>query len=235
MIEPQAGARAGRTVLITGASGALGTAVTQRFVKDGYKVATASLGRSRTSTEAGPDESVFAVEADVTDSASVEHLVQTTVARLGTIDALVHLVGGWVGGMRLEDHPVEKWDQALGINLRSAFLCARAVIPVMRAQATGRIVFVSSRSARFEHSLEGAYAIAKSGVGVLAEVIAEENRDVDVTANAVAPSALDTPTNRAARSGPLVPIADVARTIAFLASPEAGQLRGAWLPVFGRA
>jgi NAD(P)-dependent dehydrogenase (short-subunit alcohol dehydrogenase family) len=223
-----------RTVVITGASGALGTAVTERFTEDGYNVVTASLGGSDTMPE-GAGRSIFSVGADVTDPASVERLVETTLARFRTIDGLVHLLGGWVGGMRLEDHPVEKWDGALEINLRSAFLCSRAVIPVMRAQASGRIVFVSSRSARFDRSLEGPYAIAKAGVGILAEVIAEENRDVDVTANAVAPSALDTPTNRAARSDPLVPIPDVARTIAFLASPAAGQLRGAWLPVFGRA
>jgi NAD(P)-dependent dehydrogenase (short-subunit alcohol dehydrogenase family) len=109
----------------------------------------------------------------------------------------------------------------------------------MRDRGWGRLVFVSAEAARSHRRHQGAYAIAKAGVTVLAETIAEENDDMDVTANVVAPSALDTRVNRAALGSAdpssLVSVEDVAKMIAFLASAEAGQLRGAWLPAFGRA
>jgi NAD(P)-dependent dehydrogenase (short-subunit alcohol dehydrogenase family) len=91
---------------------------------------------------------------------------------------------------------------------------------------------------RINRKHQGAYAVAKAGVSILAETIAEENVDRNVTANVVAPSALDTPANRAAfvhtDHSRLVPVEDVARIITFLASEEAGQLRGASLSAFGQ-
>ena len=157
--------------------------------------------------------------------------------RLGRVEALVHLVGAWHGGERVADHSVETWDRLLRLNLTSAFLCCRAVIPEMMNTGWGRIVLVSSRTARSGREGQVAYAVAKEGVAVLADVIAEECRGANVTANAVAPSVLDTPANRAA-----MPSADFTRWVAperlaavtaFLVSEEACELRGAWLPVFG--
>lgn len=232
-----------RAVLITGGTGGLGTAVTKRFLEDGHNVvATSRLGESsQTVTESFHHfgERFHLLQSDVTEWSSVTQLVDRTVARLGTIEVLIHLVGGWAGGEPLQDASLETWDSMFDVNLRSAFLCSRAVLPIMRRQGWGRIVFVSSQAARSGRRHQGAYAIAKAGVAVLAEAIAEESSDLDVTANVVAPSALDTPANRAASAAAdhssLVSVEDVARMIAFLASVEAGQLRGAWLPAFGRA
>jgi NAD(P)-dependent dehydrogenase (short-subunit alcohol dehydrogenase family) len=230
-----------RSVLITGATGTLGTAVTRRFLELGHDVAAASSGRSGHAPERSHDESTAGahlLQADVTEPDSVSTLVAEAVDALGTIDVLVHLVGGWVGGKPIQDHSPAEWDRVLDLNLRSAFLCSRAVIPHMRKQGWGRIVLVSARAAKQDREGQGAYAVAKSGVAILAEAIAEENRDKNVTANVVAPAALDTPANRAA--GPSSDHSDlvrpdvVAEMIAFLASEEAGLLRGAWLPAFGR-
>lgn len=232
-----------RAVLVTGGTGALGAAVTNRFLEDGHNVvATSKLGGS-SETATGSlthfGEQLHLLQADVTEWDSVVEVVDRTVARLGTIEVLIHLVGGWTGGQPLQDVSIETWERMFGVNLRSAFLCSRAVLPIMRRQGWGRIVFVSSKAARSGRRNQGAYAIAKAGVAVLAETIAEENNDLDVTANVVAPSALATPANRAGLAGgdhsSFVPVEDVATMIAFLASIEAGQLRGAWLPAFGRA
>jgi NAD(P)-dependent dehydrogenase (short-subunit alcohol dehydrogenase family) len=233
-----------RSVLITGGTGSLGAAVTNRFLEDGHSVvATSRRGGSPETAARSFDhfgERFRLLQSDVTDPNSVAELVNRTVARLGTIEVLIHLVGGWAGGQPLQDVSLETWERMLDINLRSAFLCSRAVLPMMRQQGWGRIVFVSSEAARSGRRHQGAYALAKAGVAVLAETIAEENNDLDVTANVVAPSALDTPANRAAApAGPdhssFVSVEDVAMMIAFLASVEAGQLRGAWLPAFGHA
>jgi NAD(P)-dependent dehydrogenase (short-subunit alcohol dehydrogenase family) len=227
--------------LITGATGALGTVVTRRFLDLGHDVVAVSSGHSGPAPEQSGDESaarLHLLEADVTKQDSVSTLVTGALDALGTIDVLVHLVGGWAGGKPIQDHSPDEWDRVLSLNLRSAFLCCSAVLPHMRDQGWGRIVLVSARAARQDRVGQGVYAVAKSGVSILAEAIADENRDKDVTANVVAPAALDTPANRAAMSTSdhteLVPPTVVAETIAFLASEEAGLLRGAWLPAFGR-
>ena len=187
----------------------------------------------------GGPERLLLAETDVTDPASIASTVEDVGAGLGDVDALVHLVGAWKGGEEVHELSEETWDRMQNLNLRSAFLCARAVLPGMRERGWGRIVLVASRTARRNRAGQAAYEVAKAGVAVLAETIAEENRGRDVTANVVAPSTLDTPANRAALPdadfSAWVPPEDVAASIAFLASDEAGQLRGAWLPVYGSA
>jgi NAD(P)-dependent dehydrogenase (short-subunit alcohol dehydrogenase family) len=231
-----------RTVLVTGGTGALGSAVTQRLLDDGHRVAATWVVKEEAEAlrEAiGPTDRLMLVEADVTDPASIGGTVEDIEAELGPVDALVHLVGAWKGGESVHELSLDTWDRMLELNLRSALLCARAVLPSMRARGWGRLVLVSSRTAREDRSGQSAYAIAKAGVAVLAETIAEENRGLDVTANTVAPSTLDTPANREAMPdaefGSWVPPEEVAATISFLCSEAAGQLRGAWLPVYGSA
>ncbi len=232
-----------RAVLITGGTGWLGTAVTNRFLEDGHNVvATSRAGGSAATVTRSLDhfgERFHLLQSDVTEWSSVAQLVDRVSASLGSIEVLIHLVGGWAGGEPLQDVSLETWESMFDVNLRSAFLCSRAVLPIMRRQGWGRIVFVSSEAARRGRRHQGPYAIAKAGVTVLAETIAEENSDLDVTANVVAPSVLDTPANRTAVApadhSSLVSVEDVARMIAFLASVEAGHLRGAWLPAVGHA
>jgi NAD(P)-dependent dehydrogenase (short-subunit alcohol dehydrogenase family) len=89
----------------------------------------------------------------------------------------------------------------IDVNLTSAFLCCRAVLPRMLERNRGRIVLASSRSADTDRSGQAAYAVSKAGVEVLARTIAEENKGSDVTANLVAPSVVDTPANRKAMPG----------------------------------
>ncbi len=228
-----------RTVLITGGTGGLGPAVTRRFVEDGHRVAITR--RSADELEGLRDLTgrLTLVEADVTDEASVQAAVESVSGRLGPIEVLAHLVGGWKGGEPVQEHSIETWDRMVLLNLRSAFLCCRAVLPAMQHGGWGRIILVSARAARSGRAGQAGYAVAKAGVAVLAETIAEENRGSDVTANVVAPSTIDTPANRDSIPGAdpsvWVPPADLAVTVTFLASEEAGQLRGAWLPVFGSA
>ena len=234
--------RTSRTILVTGGTGALGGAVVSRLLADGHRVAATWVVKEEAEAlraAVGETDRLEIVETDVTDSASIATTLEDVEASLGPVEALVHLVGAWKGGEPVHELSLDTWDRMLGLNLRSAALCARAVLPSMRDRGWGRIVFVSSRTAREGRAGQVAYAVAKSGVAVLAETIAEENRGLDVTANIVAPSTLDTPANRAAMPtasfDTWVPPEDVAGSISFLVSEEAGQLRGAWLPVYGSA
>lgn len=228
-----------RTVLITGGTGALGKAVTKRFVDDGHRVAVTWRAAREVEGLADLTDQVTLVETDVTDETSVKAAAEEISSRLGPIEVLVHLVGGWKGGEPMAEHTLETWDGMLDLNLRSAFLCSRAVLPAMQQGGWGRVVLVSARAARTGRTGQAGYAVAKAGVAVLAETIAEENKGRNVTANVVAPSTIDTLANRTsmpdADPSLWVPPADLAATVAFLASEEAGQLRGAWLPVFGSA
>jgi NAD(P)-dependent dehydrogenase (short-subunit alcohol dehydrogenase family) len=231
-----------RTVLVTGGTGALGTSVTKRLLEDGHRVAATWVVKEEAEAlqdSIGPNERLMIIETDVTDPASIAGTLEDVEGDLGPVDALVHLVGAWKGGESVHELSLDTWNRMLDLNLRSAWLCARAMLPPMRARGWGRVVLVSSRTAREDRSGQSAYAIAKAGVAVLAETIAEENRGLDVTANTVAPSTLDTPANREAMPdadfGSWVPPEDVAAAISFLCSEAAGQLRGAWLPVYGSA
>ncbi|MGH2776739.1 MAG: SDR family oxidoreductase [Actinomycetota bacterium] len=232
-----------RRILLTGGTGALGHVVTKRLLQAGHKVATTwrvEHEREHLISDLDPrDDQLLFVAADATDPASVDSAIDEVAAQLGGIDALVHLVGSWKGGEEVHEHSFETWKRMIEINLTSGFLCCRAALPWMRKGGWGRIVLVSARTARFDRTGQAAYAIAKAGVGLLAEVISEENRSFGVTANAIAPSILDTPANRAAMPeadhSAWVPPDDVAAAIEFLCSEEAGHLQGAWLPMTGAA
>jgi NAD(P)-dependent dehydrogenase (short-subunit alcohol dehydrogenase family) len=230
------------TVLITGGTGALGSEVTQRFLDEGFDVAVTWVVKEEAEAlreQLGDPERLMLVECDVTNADEMQRAVEDVRDRFGSVDALAHLVGAWRGGEPVQEHSLETWDFMMQLNLKSAFLASRAVLPGMLEKNRGRIVFVSSKTARQGRSGQAAYAIAKAGVAVLAETIAEETKGTGVTANVVAPSTLDTPANRRtmpkADPSTWVTASDVAAAIAFLASDAAGQLRGAWLPVYGSA
>lgn len=219
----------------------MGNAVTRRLLEDGHRVAVTCRHDAQVAElnealgDLGAD--LVVIEADVTDEDSFGGALTHFRSQLGPVEALVHLVGAWHGGEPVQDQSLETWRRVTDINLTSAFLCAHAVLPDMLDGGWGRLVMVSSRTAREGRNGQSAYAVAKEGVATLAEVIADECCGTGVTANTIAPSVLDTPANRSA-----MPSADFTRwvqpdvaaaVVAFLVSEEAGTLRGAWLPVFG--
>jgi NAD(P)-dependent dehydrogenase (short-subunit alcohol dehydrogenase family) len=227
---------------VTGGTGALGGAVTARLLAAGHRVAATWVTKEEAEAlrdTIGTTEALLLVEMDATDPGSIGTALDDVRAGFGPVEALVHLVGAWKGGEPVHELSLATWERMVALNLTSAVLCSRALLPEMRDLGWGRMVFVSSRTARRDRAGQVAYAIAKSGLGVLAETIAEESRGLDITANVVAPSILDTPANRAAMPGVgsdrLVPPGDVAASISFLVSQEAGRLRGGWLPVYGAA
>jgi len=230
-----------KTILITGATGALGSVVAREFAQT--QAYLALTGRSeekleRLATETGlPAERIFTVAADVTQADGVENLVATVTARFGQVAVLLNVAGGWSGGKSVGETAVEDWDHMLALNLRSAFLLSRAVLPGMIKAGWGRIVHVSSKTAVEPRAKQAAYAASKMGLITLTEVIAAEVKGSGVTANVILPSIIDTPDNRKfipkADPAKWVPPERIAATMRFLCSDDAASINGARIPIYG--
>ena len=222
------------TVLITGAKGGLGSAVTQAFLDAGATVA----GVSRSIRDSDFNHaSFFAVPGELTSFAAAQAVVDAVVSRAGHVDALVHLVGSYAGGAvaDTDEHTAdEQWD----VNFRSTFLMVKAVLPVMRAQGAGRIVATGSRAAIEASPNAGVYSASKAAVVALIRAVAAENADTGISANVILPGTMDTPANRKAMPGAdfskWVATEQVARLILALASGDLSHVTGAAIPIYGR-
>jgi NAD(P)-dependent dehydrogenase (short-subunit alcohol dehydrogenase family) len=225
----------GKVVIITGASGGLGIAVTKAFLDAGARV----VGVDRVPRSKSPDHpSLTHVAVALEDFGAVKQLVNDTVLLHGRIDAAVHLVGGFAGGLRIEETTEEVWDKMFAVNLRPAIHLARAVLPVMRAAKRGAFLAIGSPAAIDPAPSVGAYAAAKAGLISLIKTIAVENRDARVRANIVAPGTMDTHANRTAMpdydSTRWVQPHNVASLLVWLASDAGAEITGAVLPLPGR-
>lgn len=234
---------AGKVALITGGTGALGRAVTTAFVEAGATVAvTYIVDREVPECQAclGPRANApLFLKADLTVEAQVRELVQTVVERLGRIDILLNLVGGFVGDLPVAELPEATWDQMITVNLKSAFLCCKHVVAVMQRGGGGRIINVSSRAAIKVFPGISAYAAAKAGLLAFTETLASEVLKDGITVNAILPSVIDTPANRKAMPGvdysAWVKPEVIARVLLFLCSDASREISGAAIPVYGRA
>jgi len=218
-------------VVITGAGGGLGTAVTRAFADAGATV----IAVDRAWHESKP----FAtISADLTTAegcrAMIEHASQH-----GPIDALVHLVGGFRGGSPIAETTDGDWDMMMSVNVRIAFNAIRAALGPMLKSKRGRIVAIGSRAAVEPSPKFAAYAVSKAALVALITNLAAEVKDSGITANAVLPSTIDTPANRAA-----MPHADfskwvapesIAKLLVWLCSDAAADINGAIIPIYGRA
>jgi len=217
-----------RCVVITGAAGALGRAVAQRFIADGARVAL--LDR-----DAAPLETLFPaaplkLAVDITDEAGVAAAVQRILAGLGRIDVLVHVAGGFEMGEPVHALTRASWDRMFNLNAWSFVCLSKPVVAQMLAQGGGKVIAVSAGAAREGQALKGAYIASKSALQRLVEALSQEVRGKGINVNSVAPTTMDTPANRAA-----MPDADrsawvgteqAAAAIAFLASPAGDAVHG---------
>lgn len=128
----------------------------------------------------------LALQADVSQSDQVDHVVKTTLQEYGTVDILVNNAGIG-GGAPIHSHDIESWDQILAVNLRGPFLMARAVLPQMRAKKSGHIINISSESGLEYYTGDGAYGIAKHALNALGEYIQRENQDYGIRVDTICP------------------------------------------------
>ena len=232
-------ALAGRIAVITGGTGALGQAVTLRLLADGASVAVPyAVEKEReqlTQRVAAADRQRLILKpADVIDVKAMTAFADEVVTARGKIDVLVAGVGGFAGGSLLETD-LETWKRMLDLNLTSAFSIAKAVVPVMARAHYGRVVVVASRAVVPPGGGFIAYTVAKAGVIAFTQALSQEVRVQGITVNAVLPSTMDTPTNRAAmpdsdRKG-WVPVEAVADAIAVLVRDASAHITGTLLAI----
>jgi NAD(P)-dependent dehydrogenase (short-subunit alcohol dehydrogenase family) len=227
----------GRNVVITGGTGALGAAVADTLLKAGAACVIPYRHDKEAQGFAHRDHKQVKLVAvnDLSDETDVGRLY----GGVSPLWASIHIAGGFVGGSVAETDKASLMGM-LDANLISCFLCCRAAVKAM-AGKRGRIVNVASRQALEWRAGAGmaAYSVSKAGVAALTTILGEEAAKDGILVNAVAPSIMDTPANRAA-----MPKADfdkwpkveeVAATVAFLASPDNRVTRGGIVPVYGKS
>lgn len=230
-----------KVVVITGGTGGFGSAVTTAFLQARAKVFVTY--RSEQEFEAlkasvNASAALTGIKTNVLDEASVKAMVQQA-ARSGRIEVLVNLVGGHLGGVPVAEMSLEQWNKMIDLNLKSAFLCCRHVLPLMMQQNAGRIINIGSKGGLQGGEGISAYGASKAGLINFTQSLAVEGKRYNINANAVIPGIIDTPANRQAMPevnfDEWVKPEALAQVILFLCSEEAQAITGATIPVFGKS
>lgn len=220
-----------RSIIVTGGFGILGQAVAEAFAANGDKVARLDFAPSPAKALAG---ALDIGGIDLNDSAATEAALGQVAAAHGGLDVLINVAGGFTWET-LEGGSIDAWARMQAMNLTSNATITKLSLPLLKASAAGRIVNIGAGAAMKAGMGMGAYAASKSGVHRLTEALAEELAGSTVTVNAVLPSIIDTPTNRAdmpdADTSGWVQPGALAEVILFLASPAARSISGALIPV----
>lgn len=221
--------------VVTGAAGALGEAVSRRFLDAGAHVAGIDIDHPEWADLDNHGDRFRFYECDLTDEPAVEQTIDDIAGEFGQIDALANIAGTWRGGRPVHETDNATFDLLMNINVRTMFLASKHAIPHLR-ETDGAIVSVASRSSLRGGEGDALYRASKASIRILTESIAEEQRGT-VRANAVLPSVLDTPMNREMMTpnDEWVDPSEVASVILFLCSDAASVTSGAAVPVYGEA
>jgi NAD(P)-dependent dehydrogenase (short-subunit alcohol dehydrogenase family) len=225
------------TALITGGIGGLGGAVTDAFLKAGWRVVVPVLP-DLMETASAPGAELIA--ADLTDVASVAEVVALAAGdATRPLGAVVNLVGGYAAGGRVHETPIEQFEAQLTLNLRPTYLVTAAGLPHLLAAGGGAVVCVSSRAAEQPFPGAAGYITGKAAVLALVDALNAEYRQDNIRVNAVLPSVIDTPANRASMPDAdwtrWVAPAEIAAVILHLCSDESRVVTGTKVRVYGRA
>ena len=223
----------GKVVVVTGALGALGKVVAEIAHARGARVAGVDHAASQMPATA---DRIEIGGIDLSDAAQAKKAIDAVGAHFGGCDVLINIAGGFAFET-ISDGDPKTWQRMFALNVLTALNASRSAIPYLAASPAGRIINVGAMGALQAGSGMGAYAASKSGVHRLTEALSAEWKG-KITVNAVLPSTIDTPANRAS-----MPRADFTKwvrpeelteVILFLASDAASAVTGALLPVNGR-
>ena len=228
------------SAIVTGGTGGLGSAVVARLLDDGWRVVVPWIVEKE--LERLPErDRLELVRADLFDAAAVAAAVERAAGEgaEAPLRGVVNLVGGFAMGARVHETPIEEFEKQFRLNLRPTYLVVAAAIPHLLAAGGGSIVCVGTRAALQPFSGAAGYISSKAAVIAFAQAVAAEYKHDGVRCNAILPSVIDTPGNRAsmpkADFEKWVKPAEIAGVIAHLLSDDSRPTSGAAIPVYGRA
>ncbi len=227
------------TAIITGGTGGLGAAVVARLLDDGWHVVVPWIVE-RELERVERRERLELIQADLFDPQAVGGVVSAACRDSGApLRGVVNLVGGFAAGNRVHETPVEEFEKQFRLNLRSTYLITQAALPHLVEGGGGSIVCVGTRAALQPFSGAAGYVASKAAVIAFAQAVAVEYKQDGVRCNAILPSVIDTPGNRASMPNAdhdrWVKPAEIAGVIAHLLSDDSVATSGAAIPVYGRA
>jgi len=225
----------GKVLVVTGADGALGRAAATTL--GGYGAKLALITHSGTAPGTLPAGARHYGGIDLTLEPATRSAMEQVAKDAGRIDGLINVAGGFRWD-KLNEGKIDSWDSMYKLNLRTAVVSCQAALPYLLKSTSGRIVNVGALAAHKAAAGMGPYTASKAGVAKLTEALADELKDRGITVNAILPSTLDTPKNRAdmpnADFSRWVSLSEAAEVIAFLVSNKASAVTGALIPVAGR-
>jgi len=248
---PQQGRLSGSVAIVTAAGQGIGETIARTFAREGASVALVDVNRGeveRVSKEiAGAGGTTLALDTDVTRTEAVTQMVQAVVGKFGAVDILVNAAGGFHQLAPITEITDEEWDRVITLNLKTCFLCSRAVAALMMARKKGRIVNIASGSGIAPNPFAATYlpyGAAKAGMINFTKVLARDLGPYGITVNAISPGTTATPRvvkvrdeasrRKIAEQNPmrcLVEPQDTAEAALFLASAEARYITGVNLNV----
>jgi NAD(P)-dependent dehydrogenase (short-subunit alcohol dehydrogenase family) len=227
------------SAIVTGGTGGLGSAVVARLLDDGWRVVVPWVVESELE-RVGERDGLALIQADLFDPDAVKQVVSLGAGEAGApLRGVVNLVGGFAAGPRVDETPIEDFEQQFRLNLRPTYLMVQAAVPQMIEAGGGSVVCVGTRAALQPFKGAAGYISSKAAVIAFANAVAVEYKDDGIRCNTVLPSVIDTPANRAS-----MPKADhdrwvapgaIAGVIAFLLGSDSAPTSGAAIPVYGRA
>ncbi len=232
-----------RVVVITGASGGLGSVVSRQFARSGAKLVLVGqhiekLDLLGNSLEI-PRQQWISVAADLTQEKAAAEVLKAVITNFGHIDILIHLVGGWIGGKSLSQVSSEELDEMMKQHIWSTFNVTHALVPKLIENKWGRLIIVSSPSVANPPANGLPYSIAKSGQEALMLTLAEELKGTGVTANILRVRAIDVNNekvlNPSVKNAHWTTPAEIDAAMEYLCSEEAGTVNGARIPLYGGA
>jgi NAD(P)-dependent dehydrogenase (short-subunit alcohol dehydrogenase family) len=230
----------GKVALVTGAAGNLGKAVGAVFHASGADVVLVDVdARALDDAYGASGERRLLLAADLIDEASIAAAVQAACEKLGKIDVLCNIAGGFTAGPPVHKTPAAMWQRMFDLNAMSVVNTVKAVVPGMVEHKTGSIINVAAAASVRGQPNMAAYSIAKNAVVRLTESMAAELRPHGICVCCVMPTIIDTPQNRAtmpdADTSQWTPPSDIADVMLFLASDAAMVISGCAIPISGRA
>jgi NAD(P)-dependent dehydrogenase (short-subunit alcohol dehydrogenase family) len=227
-----------KTVIVTGAAGALGSGVAQYFSEQGARVAHLDYSDellNKSFPSQGEEHLYIAV--DLTNRQQTLETIQKVEKAFGTVNILANIAGGFTMGEKVHETSDQTWDFLFNLNTRSIIHTAAATVPIMEKSGGGKIINIAANAAKQGAALMGAYLASKSAVWRLTESMALELREQHINVNCILPGTIDTPRNRKdmpdADFSKWVKPEEFAKVIGFLASDESRMIHGAAIPVLG--